>query len=1009
MKVFYSCIVIITVVFSSWFNVASAQSVVTDAKLLAVVRAALSKPTGDITAADMATLQTLSAEYQDDGTDRISDLTGLEHATNLLSLNLQNNQISNISALSTLTRLILLNIHDNQISDISALSGLTSLTSLNLRNNRISNISALSGLTSLSWLFLYNNQLSDISALSTLTGLTFLSLGNNQISDISALSGMTSLEQLELQDNQISDISALSGKPSLRWLRLDNNRLSDISALSGLTSLTLLHLGTNQISDISALSGLTSLTWLRLDNNRLSDIRVLSGLTSLRTLNLANNQLIDIRVLSGLTSLRWLSLGNNQLIDIRVLSGLTSLTTLHLGNNQLIDIRALSGLTSLTELRLDNNQIIDFSALSGLTSLTVLWLHNNRIIDISALSGLKSLMKLYLDNNQIIDIRALSALTSLTELHLGNNQIIDFSALSALTSLTWLRTEGNPIPVQASAVVQRVRNPSPVAQDRVLFNELHNAHDDNLDWLELKNISEEPVTLTDWEISLVTGQSDVDVVHFPEYELPAGGILLITNTDPSQTRLAKGQNIASSDSKAGGASSQYVVAPKLKLPNSPYLLLLRSATDKNGKPEAFEDVAGNYFRNTLEYETQVWPLQETERPRAPASLTRGKAWQRVDVEHRGYLAEAWGASGYQSGLGYKPKAPARFALGTPGYPNGAIVQQGVDGQISVSEVMFTSKGGLRSLPQWIELYNNSDTEVVNLAGWQLEVESRDAATDVHRHGAFRFEALDVLPNQTVLLVTWNGRHSVHLPEHRVYRLHTRHEAALQLGAHRNGLLSAGGFSLSLSDTEGTLIDVVGNLDGDSSTQDAPAWALPAGETSDGHRTSLRRKYEAGTRTPLDGKMAASWVRSADAKALSVTTHWGHPSDIGNPGYRSGGPLPVALSGFRAARTESGVVIKWTTESALNNAGFNILRSETKAGPFFAINPVLIGGAGTSGDRHHYTWKDTSATPAVTYYYQLEEVSYAGERQRLHITRLKGELSAKGKALQPWGALKQQQE
>ena len=86
MKVFYSCIVIITVVFSSWFNVASAQSVVTDAKLLAVVRAALPipKPTGDITAADMATLQTLSAEYQDDGTDRISDLTGLEHATNLL-------------------------------------------------------------------------------------------------------------------------------------------------------------------------------------------------------------------------------------------------------------------------------------------------------------------------------------------------------------------------------------------------------------------------------------------------------------------------------------------------------------------------------------------------------------------------------------------------------------------------------------------------------------------------------------------------------------------------------------------------------------------------------------------------------------------------------------------------------------------------------------------------------------------------------------------------------------
>ncbi len=999
MKVFYSCIVIITVVFSSWFNVASAQSVVTDANLLAVVRTRLSKPTGDITAADMATLTDLFARYQN-----ISDLTGLEHATNLRSVSLDYNQISDISALSGLTSLTRLTISNNRISDISALSGLTSLTTLYFRNNQISDISALSGLTSLTTLYLGGNQISDISTLSRLTSLTHLGLGGNQISDISTLSGLTSLTNLYLGNNRISNISALSGLTSLTDLYLDRNQISDISVLSRLTSLSQLYLGDNRLSDISALSGLTSLWSLQIHQNQLSDIRALTRLTSLVWLYLDNNRISDISTLSELQRLTSLRLDYNRISDISALSKLTSLTTLSLSGNQIRDISALSGLTRLTWLQLSINQIRDISPLSGLTSLTWLGLYNNQISDISPLSGLTSL------TGEQLDISALPASTSLPELP-PESPPTELPPESPPTELppesNPLQVEGNPL--QASAVEQRVRNPSPVAQDRVLFNELHNAHDDNLDWLELKNISEEPVTLTDWEISLVTGQSDVDVVHFPEYELPAGGILLITNTDPSQTGLAKGQNIASSNSKAGGASSQYVVSPKLKLPNSPYLLLLRSATDKNGKPEAFEDVAGNYFRNTLEYETQVWPLQETERPRAPASLTRGEAWQRVDVEHRGYLAEAWGASGYQSGLGYKPKAPARFALGTPGYPNGAIVQQGVDGQISVSEVMFTSKGGLHSLPQWIELYNNSDTEVVNLAGWQLEVESRDAATDVHRHGAFNFEALDVLPNQTVLLVTWNGRNSVHLPEHRVYRLHTRHEAALQLGAHRNGLLSAAGFSLSLSDTEGTLIDVVGNLDGDSSTRDAPVWALPAGETSDGHRTSLRRKYEAGTRTPLDGKMAASWVRSAEAKALSVTTHWGHPSDIGNPGYRSGGPLPVALSGFRAARTESGVVIKWTTESALNNAGFNILRSETKAGPFFAINPVLIGGAGTSGERHHYTWKDTSATPAVTYYYQLEEVSYAGERQRLRITRLKGELSAKGKAFLPWGALKQQQE
>ena len=46
---------------------------------------------------------------------------------------------------------------------------------------------------------------------------------------------------------------------------------------------------------------------------------------------------------------------------------------------------------------------------------------------------------------------------------------------------------------------------------------------------------------------------------------------------------------------------------------------------------------------------------------------------------------------------------------------------------------------------------------------------------------------------------------------------------------------------------------------------------------------------------------------------------------------SGDPLPVSLSHFRAELTDAGVIIKWTTESELDNAGFNILRSETKNG------------------------------------------------------------------------------
>ncbi len=281
-----------------------------DANLRAAIEGALKKSSGAIiTPSEMATLTRLVAVSQN-----ISDLTGLEHATRLTTLNLDSNSVSDISALSGLTSLTFLDLSGSNISDVSPLSNLTNLRDLNLNSNlSISDVSPLSGLTSLSALHLSDNRISDISALSGLTSLIFLDLSDNRISDISALSGLTSLTDLRLSTNRISDISALSGLTYLTDLGLSTNRISDISALSGLTSLTRLYLGSNNISDISALSGLTSLTFLYLDTNRISDISALSGLTSLTGLFLRSNNISDISALSGLTSLTGLWLTGNPL------------------------------------------------------------------------------------------------------------------------------------------------------------------------------------------------------------------------------------------------------------------------------------------------------------------------------------------------------------------------------------------------------------------------------------------------------------------------------------------------------------------------------------------------------------------------------------------------------------------------------------------------------------------------------------------------------------------------
>ena len=253
-----------------------------DRNFRAKIEAELGKPAGDaITVEDMQSLRELDASHAN-----ISDLTGLEYATNLTHLSLIDNTLSDISALAGLTNLTGLDLFGNNISDLSPLAGLINLTSLDLMDNSVSDISALAGLTNLTWLNLIDNSVSDISALAGLTNLTFLDLSKNNISDISASAKLTNLTRLALYDNTLSDISALSGLTNLEGLYLGKNALSDISALSGLTNLIQLWLRGNNISDISPLvanTGLGSGDCVEVWGNPLSDESINTHIPALQS------------------------------------------------------------------------------------------------------------------------------------------------------------------------------------------------------------------------------------------------------------------------------------------------------------------------------------------------------------------------------------------------------------------------------------------------------------------------------------------------------------------------------------------------------------------------------------------------------------------------------------------------------------------------------------------------------------------------------------------------------
>ena len=158
--------------------------------------------------------------------------------------------------------------------------------------------------------------------------------------------------------------------------------------------------------------------------------------------------------------------------------------------------------------------------------------------------------------------------------------------------------------------------------DTLIINELHNGSDDANDWLELRNVSPVDIPIDNWQLTIQTG-SDTVIIPFPAGTvIPAGEVLLLTNTEM--------------------AAASTVVVESFALPQSDFALILRS-------PTAFGDLAGNYFRT------------EKERPETAPELTADTVWERVQATTSGYRAEAWAASTHRNGLGspgYHPSAVA---------------------------------------------------------------------------------------------------------------------------------------------------------------------------------------------------------------------------------------------------------------------------------------------------------------------------------------------------------------
>ena len=627
--------------------------------------------------------------------------------------------------------------------------------------------------------------------------------------------------------------------------------------------------------------------------------------------------------------------------------------------------------------------------------------------------------------------------------------------------------------------IVKIVGPSTVDRKKVIVSEIGNLEGMDHDWVEIKNVSGDAYNLKNHHLSFLkkatappakAADGETSLVNFKDVDawIPKDGVLLLVSSDPDSDShpIAGGINIKDGGIKWDGTSKMYMIedgtdripngATSLyyidaangngfKLPDDDTLLILRSAHDKLGTDTGLLDVNGglSITDRTPDFATSLWPLKKTgaahkmfiEGIDNNRKFPSGAVYVRKNNDG-GTGEKHWGKAGY-TGIGYKRKFSSGDKYsGTPGYDNGAVKVYDKTSThadymmppVTISEIMYDTAGG--KLPQWIELYNSSMTQGVQLDDWQLKLENMDDVP-MRRMVTVKLASKIIPPNQTVLIVAAEGRRSDgRFPDSRVIEIWTnglKDKSKLEIheGTSRRAFkfLSETAFKVTLMDKAGVKVDMAGNYGAD------PAWDLVTAENN--IRSSIIRRYNTGEATgpsaergsgegmAQDGTMPiwsgnkdadgmpgdAGWVLASEADIIEKV-YYGRSDDEGTPGLREGGPLPVSLSKFRPERLESGeIVVRWITESELNNAGFNILRSDTRDGQFTKVNTSLIAGQGTTSERTTYEWKDTSAKPNVVYYYQIQDVSLDGKVTTLRQTRLKGDVSPAGKLTTTWGELK----
>ena len=145
----------------------------------------------------------------------------------------------------------------------------------------------------------------------------------------------------------------------------------------------------------------------------------------------------------------------------------------------------------------------------------------------------------------------------------------------------------------------------------------------------------------------------------------------------------------------------------------------------------------------------------------------------------------------------------------------------------------------------------------------------------------------------------------------------------------------------------------------------------------GHPFTNVQAYYYWSSTTYASNTSYAWVVDMDRGYVDDGTKSDDGSYVWPVRGGSFGPTVINLSSFTATHKAGKVIIEWSTESEIDNAGFNFYRAEAENGEYMKINASLIPAEGSPASGAAYQYADKDVKNRITYYYKLEDIDLNG--------------------------------